>query len=203
MGNLSRESRRDTKVEYLDKLAFMARSQGGARAIETDSKFEILFNLLNDRNDDTSVRITTCSVLEALAHQSRHFTDDRFSTVLNLLDDENSNAGVKIAIRDVLGAIIRNGHIVRDNVTAPTIYRLIVDSDKELQMAGLKALGGFWVGNIPPKASAIICKLVVPMLKDRYGVQRQIAVMALCSCVHKCMASFQDFGVQSLLTYYV
>ncbi|KAF8885149.1 hypothetical protein BD779DRAFT_693214 [Infundibulicybe gibba] len=63
---------------------------------------------------------------------------------------------------------------------------LIVRSNKnkELQIAALKALGGFQLGSISSSTLIKICGLLVPMLIDGTEEERLSATMALCSCIH-------------------
>ncbi|KAF8870037.1 hypothetical protein BD779DRAFT_623496 [Infundibulicybe gibba] len=91
---------------------------------------------------------------------------------------------MKITTCSILEMLAHHGHIFGDYITAPTIYRLIANSNKELQMAGLQALGAFQHRSIPPSVLATIRQLVLPMLKDGFR-NGFIATLALCSCIHE------------------
>ncbi|KAF8870032.1 hypothetical protein BD779DRAFT_623270 [Infundibulicybe gibba] len=122
-----------TMVGCLEKLAFMARSDEGARAIETsDPKLGILFNLLNDRNSDANARIATYSVLEVLAYHGCRFTDDKISTLFNFLDDENSDAGMKIATHSILKELAHQDNFTDDQIS--TFFNLLNDKNGDASM---------------------------------------------------------------------
>ncbi|KAF8878544.1 hypothetical protein BD779DRAFT_1207915 [Infundibulicybe gibba] len=156
------------------------------------ARLKSLFNLLDDENNDAGIKIATCDVLAALTHQNHRNPGFKFDNntwqlniLFNLLDDKHSDVGMKIATCSILAGLARNDYIFGDNVTAPVIYRLIVDSNLKLQIAGLETLGGFRHGSIPLKVLATLNGLVVPMLIDGTEKDRLSATLALCSCIHE------------------
>ncbi|KAF8878540.1 armadillo-type protein [Infundibulicybe gibba] len=168
----------------------------------THPNLESLFTILDDENNGTGMKIAACNVLLAIARQNCYnpgfmiaTSTPQLNTLFNLLDDKHSDIGVKITTCGILAELAHKGYIFGDHVTAPVIYRLIVDPNVKLQIAGLKTLSGFRHGSIPPKVLATIHGLVMSMLMNRTEKDRLSATLALCSCIHERMDSARSLQV--------
>ncbi|KAF8873829.1 hypothetical protein BD779DRAFT_1679018 [Infundibulicybe gibba] len=128
------------RVERLERLAFMARNDGGPEAITGHPQFEMLFDLLRDK--DASTKIATCGVLEALAWWSssrKPLTDDQFNSFFNLLDDRETS--VKIATCKILMmmAVLSYSRFTSDQIGA--LFNLLDDKDAGVKVITCRILG--------------------------------------------------------------